>query len=168
MIRRWFVFACVLVLIAWLAGCASVTVTPIKSTDLETPGVRYYESEPYLLVTKDVPKTASATPSYTIQLVWLPNYNRGYAVKTTSGLGTANGSVTLANGWQLSVLGAIVDSKIPDTIDAVTNLVKALGISVLTKEGTEAPPPTIPLEAGLYRLNFDKDKGSFQGLERVF
>jgi hypothetical protein len=168
MIRRWFVFACVLVLSAWLAGCASVTVRPVTSDDRETPGVRYYESEPYLLVTKDVPKdnaSKAGASTHTIQLVWLPNYNKGYAVKTTPGLGTAHGSVKLANGWQLTEFGAIVDTKIPETISAVTDLVKALGVSALTKG---APRETIVLEPGLYRLNFNKDKGYFEGLERVF
>lgn len=173
MLRRWGVFACVMVLIAWLAGCARVTITPVTKEDRTTPGVRYYESEPYLLVTKDVPKAekkekaATTTPSYTIQLVWLPNYNMGYAVKTTPGLGTADGKVKLANGWQLTELGAIVDAKIPETINAVTDLVKALGVSILTKEGKEKQE-TILLEASLYRLIFNKAKGSFEGLERVF
>jgi hypothetical protein len=168
MIRRWLVLVCAVVLIAWLAGCASVTVTPITSDDSKTPGVRYYESEPYLLITKDVPKdnaSKAGVSTHTIQLVWLPNYNRGYAVKTTAGLGTAHGSVKLADGWQLTEFGAIVDTKIPETISAVTDLVKALGVSALTKG---APPKTLVLEPGLYRLKFNKDKGYFEGLERVF
>jgi hypothetical protein len=173
MTRRSLILVCALVLSAWLAGCASVTVRPVTKDDRQTPGVRYYESEPYLLVTKDVPKaekkekTDTATPTYTIQLVWLPNYNMGYAVKTTPGLGTANSSVKLANGWQLTDFGAIVDTKIPETISAVTNLIQTLGVSALTKV-REAPPETIPLSAGLYRLNFNKAKGCFEGLERVF
>ena len=169
MIRRWLIFACALVLVAWLAGCASVTVTPIKSTDLETQGVRYYESEPYLLVTKDVPKTDTPPSTYTIKLVWLPNYNKGYAVKTTPGLGTANGSVTLADGWQLKVLGANVDSKIPETINAVTNLIQALGVSAIkVASGTEVRLEDIELKPGLYRLNFSEETGYVRGLERVF
>jgi hypothetical protein len=161
-----------LLLIAWLDGCARVTVTPVTKEDRTTPGVRYYESEPYLLVTKDVPKAekkekaATAATVYTIQIVWLPNYNMGYAVKTTPGLGTADGKVKLAAGWQLTEFGAVVDTKIPETINAVTDLVKAVGVSALLKDKKE--PETIPLEAGLYRLIFDKAKGSFQGLERVF
>jgi hypothetical protein len=171
MIRKGSIFACALALIAvWLVGCARVTVTPVTKEDRTTPGVRYYESEPYLLVTNDVSKEkkekgATTTPIYTIQLVWLPNYNMGYAVKTTPGLGTADGKVKLADGWRLTDFGAIVDTKIPETISAVADLVKALGVSALTK-GT--PPETVVLEPGLYRLNFNKEKGHFEGLERVF
>jgi hypothetical protein len=167
MIRRWLGLVCALVLSAWLVGCATVRVTPITSDDRTTPGARYYEAEPYLLITKDVPKddaSKAGVATHTIQLVWLPNYNRGYAVKTTPGLGTAHGSVKLANGWQLTEFGAIVDTKIPETIAAMADLVKAAGVSALTK----GAPKTVPLEAGLYRLKFDKDKGFFEGWERVF
>jgi hypothetical protein len=154
MMRRWLVSACALALMAWLGACASVTVRPVTSDDRETPGVRYYESEPYLLVAKDA-----------IQLLWLPNYNKGFAVKTRPGLGTADGKVKLADGWRLTEFGAIVDTKIPETIGAVADLVKALGVSALTKG---APPKAIVLDPGLYRLKFNKDKGCFEGLERVF
>jgi len=154
MMRRWWVLVGALVLVAGLGACASVTITPVTKEDRKTPGVRYYESEPYLLVVKD-----------TIQLVWLPNYNMGYAVKTTPGLGTANGSVKLADGWRMTEFGAIVDTKIPETISAVADLLKAAGVSALTKG---APPKAIALEPGLYRLKFNKDKGFFEGVERVF
>jgi nitrogen fixation protein len=152
--RRWLVLFGAAALIAWIGACATVTITPVSKEDRKTTGVRYYESEPYLLVVKD-----------TIQLVWLPNYNLGYTVKTTPGLGTANGSMKLANGWQLAEFGAIVDTKIPETISAVADLLKAAGVSALTKG---APPKTSVLEPGLYRLKFDKEKGCFEGVERVF
>jgi hypothetical protein len=154
MMRRWLVVVCALMLMAWLGACASVTITPVTKEDRETPGVRYYESEPYLLIVKD-----------TIQLVWLPNYNLGYAVKTRSGLGKADGSVKLADGWRITEFGAIVDTKIPETIAAVADLLKAAGVSSLTKG---APAKAIAPEPGLYRLKFNKDKGTFEGVERVF
>jgi hypothetical protein len=102
---------------------------------------------------------------YTIKLVWLPNYNMGYAVKTTPGLGNAEGKVKLADGCKLVDFGAIVDTKIPETIEAVTELVQALGVSALTKG---VRPTTIKLEPGLYRLKFNKTEGYFEGVERVF
>jgi hypothetical protein len=154
MMRRWGVLVCALMLMAWLGACASVTITPVTKEDRKTPGVRYYESEPYLLVAKDA-----------IHLVWLPNYNMGYAVKTRPGLGKAEGSVKLADGWRMTELGAIVDTKIPEAISAVADLLKAAGVSALTKG---APAKAIALEPGLYRLKFNKEKGSFEGVERVF
>jgi hypothetical protein len=154
MTRRWLVLVGAVVLVAGLGACATVTITPITKEDRKTPGARYYESEPYLLIVKD-----------TIQLVWLPNYNLGYAVKTTPGLGTAHGSVKLADGWRMTEFGAIVDTKIPETISAVADLLKAAGVSALTKG---VPPKAIALDPGLYRLKFNKDKGCFEGVERVF
>jgi nitrogen fixation protein len=157
------------VLMVLLTSCARVTVTPVAKYDRETPGVRYYESEPYLLVTKNVPKdentgkAGKATPTYTIQLVWLPNYNLGYAVKTTPGLGKAEGKVKLTDGWQLTEFGAVVDTKIPETIEAVTNLIQALGVSALAKEGMEP----VGLTEGLWRLKFNEEKGYVEGVERV-
>jgi hypothetical protein len=152
--RRWWVLVFAVILLAWLAGCASVTITPVTKEDRKTAGVRYYESEPYLLVVKE-----------TIQLVWLPNYNLGYAVQTRPGLGKAEGSVKLADGWRMTEFGAIVDTEIPETISAMADLLKAAGVSALTKG---APTKAIALEPGLYRLKFNKDKGFFEGVERVF
>jgi hypothetical protein len=47
----------------------------------------------------------------------------------------------------------------------MADLLKAAGVSALTKG---APAKAIPLEPGLYRLKFNKDKGTFEGVERVF
>jgi hypothetical protein len=152
MIRRWAISACAVVLVAWLGACATVTITPVTKEDRKTQGVRYYESEPYLLVAKE-----------TIQLVWLPNYNMGYAVRTQPGLGKADGSVKLAEGWRLTEFGAIVDTRIPETISAMADLVKAAGTFA---KGT--PPKAVELKPGLYRLKFNKEKACFDGVEQVF
>ena len=154
MSRRWLLFVSAVALTAWLGACATVTITPVTKEDRKTPGVRYYESEPYLLVAKD-----------TIQLVWLPNYNMGYAVRTQPGLGKADGSVKLAEGWRITEFGAIVDTRIPETISAVADLVKAAGVPALTKG---APAKAVELKPGLYRLKFNKEKACFDGVERVF
>jgi hypothetical protein len=194
MLGKWLNSLFALVLTISIASCASVIVKPVKNDDTTTKGVRYYESEPYLLVTKEVPKAttppgsspvsnapsgdkpshalatpsepspapAASAPSYNITIVWLPNYNKGYAVKVKSGLGTANGSLKLANGWQLTEFGGIVDTKIPETITATTGLVKAIGALTLKLEQNQNA--FLP---GLYRLQFDTTKGYCVGWEAV-
>jgi hypothetical protein len=145
-----------------IVGCAGVIVAPVKNDDVKTEGVRYYQSEPYLLVTKD-----SVKATYSIQLIFLPNYNKGYAVRVKSGLGSANGSVKLGNGWQLTEFGGISDTKIPETITALTSLVKEIGTIASSRALTPPTDEKYGLLPGLYRLKFNPEKGYFEGWEPV-
>jgi hypothetical protein len=97
----------------------------------------------------------------------------GYAVQVKAGFGTINGNMKLANGWQLTEFGAIADTKIPETITAVTGLAKELGALALKANFTITQIPgeeakAIGLLPGLYRLTFDEDKGYVNGWEPVF
>ena len=141
-----------------LAACAEVKVTPIVAGDAKTPGVRFYRPEPYLLVTKETPKpagdaaqpAANPQPTYTVKLIWLPNYVVGYAINVTPGLGTSDTTIKLQDGWQLVELGSKIDPKVPETITAVSGLLKeAATAGIFSAQGEMKP--------GLYRLEFDAD-----------
>lgn len=152
-----------------LVGCAGVSVTPLK--DKDAPGVRYYKPEPYLLVGLEVSKSAataaqSSSPVYTARIIYLPNYNEGYSVVTNTGLGTADGSVKLNEGWQLTEQGAKVDSKIPEIITAVGGLAKDIIPAVASTQGFDSSKETVRLEPGLYRLISDSD-GHYIGYRKV-
>lgn len=180
-------------------GCSQVDVIPLKSGDMETHGLRAYRPDPYLLVT-EVPPPAPTTkpgdnppkseagqasaapekapptpsvrpkPAYSLQVIFLPNFNYGYAVQTKSGLGAVEGAVKLANGWQLTDLNSKIDTKIPETITAFTGLVdKALaGAKLFAAPGSAAPSLKSGLVPGLYRMDYDLQTGYFTQLIPVY
>jgi len=166
-----------------LAGCAGVDVKKVTSGKEE--GIRFYRPHPYLLVTltpppttgaesgpstadKPKPKQATppadptpATPDSTgkvyMQIVWLPDKSENYAIEIRSGLGTIDSSFQLKDGWQLTQFGGKIDTKIPETIAAVSSLLQAAaGVPAKVMMGERRLAPAETIKPGLYRLEFDK------------
>jgi hypothetical protein len=140
-----------LVLAGLLAGgCANVEVKHVPFDDTSN-GVHFYEPKPYLLVSKSL-KTdkdgKSLPPEFSNQIIYLPNPKQRYAVKINPGWGTVDGSVKLVNGWMLDSLGSKMDSKIPETINAIAGLLKEAAAAA-----SESPE-------GLYRIDFDPSSGA--------
>ena len=134
------------------SGCAHVVVRHVADTD-KSDGVHFYEPRPYLLI-GDQPTdkgTKGVVHAYTSTIIYLPDKSQRYVVQIKQGWGTVNGSVKLANGWMLDTLGAQTDSKGPETIGAVTGLLKEAGGLAMAVKGNELP------KAGLYRIDIDKD-----------
>ncbi len=96
-----------------LGGCAGLEFYPSPRPDTLT----YFEPAPYLFVstTKDCVTTAT--------VVTVPGLPR--SVGLHSGYGSADLSVALSNGIITSV-GQKTDTKVPETIAAVTGLVSAV------------------------------------------
>jgi hypothetical protein len=111
-----------------LSGCAHL--------DFGDKGLTYYDPKPYLFVTTTKDCVTTAT------LVVVPGSEK--AVKFISGYGTANLSVTLSNGM-VTTAGQITDTKIPETIGAITGL--ATAAAAITKGGRmELPEGFVPKE----------------------
>jgi len=147
--------ACIALCIS-LSACATVEVK--RTTDATyKDGLRFYRSVPYLLVTEDKDKVPQMT------IIALPNMSEEYVVRTKTGLGTTEMSATLEGGWNLTQLGAKVDSKIPETITAVGGFVPAVGGPFLRS----LPSSGIALHPGLYRIEFDRTTGAVSGLKEV-
>ncbi|WP_157061602.1 hypothetical protein [Pseudomonas sp. P97.38] len=104
---------------AALMGCAGI--------DLGKDGLTYYDPVPYLLVSN------KADCSQSVTAVTLPGEKR--SLKFKSGLGTAKLNVTLANGMITSI-GQETDTKIPETITALTPLIADKSISSKCVEET--------------------------------
>jgi hypothetical protein len=81
-----------------------------------------------------------------------------YVFNVEPGWGTVDGSIKLQNGWMLTDLGSKLDSKGPETITAITGLLKEAAAAA-----AETPKGYVP--PGLYRLKF-KD-GYVSGMEPV-
>ncbi len=157
-------------------GCAVVKVYPIKNTtgssgrDVKEnePGVRFYRPALHVWITAAAPPdkvntekvTTGAPPkttetitsllpkAFTAQLVMLPDLSKEFIVQWRAGIGTARPKVTLSDGWNLTNIEAETQQKV---VEAVTSL-GGLFTELVAKD------PNFK-GAGLYRMEFVKDKG---------
>jgi hypothetical protein len=137
-----------LILLAYcviLSSCATVEVRKITESTY-SDGLRFYRPEPYLLVTKD------AEGKLQTSLIYLPNKTEEYVLRTVPGIGAIEMNATLADGWKLTDIGAKIDSKVPETITALSGALTAAG-------GMGVARRQLPLDPGLYRIDFDKGTG---------
>jgi hypothetical protein len=139
-----------------MTGCAGVEIVRISSENPNQEGVRFYRPHPYLWVTKDKDDNLQGT------IIWLPNKNEEYAIKVKSGIGSVDTKFKLADGWNLTEFGEVRDSKIPETITALTGSLKSL-TDILRLARGEKPK----LNAGLYELIFDDKTGLISDIKPV-
>jgi hypothetical protein len=69
-------------------------------------------------------------------------------------------SATLEGGWNLTEIGSKIDSKVPETIQALTAALQAVG-------GIASLRTSLTLEEGFWRIDFDKSTGFVSGLKKV-
>ena len=143
----------ILMLAVAMVGCSAVKITKVSDSTY-SDGLRFYRPDPYLLVTLDKEKNVQTS------IISLPNKNEEYVIKPKVRLGTVEVSATLEGGWNLTQLGTKVDTKIPETITALTGILQAAG-------GIAALRTSLPLEPGLYRIEFDKTTGGVSGIKKI-
>ena len=128
------------------AGCAPrVRIRP--SPGPHDTGLRYYRPKPYLkiepasqIVTEG--KTSTATPSdefVAISLEYLPDFSEEYSIDVRPGLGSANVSIGLENGWNLTSLGQELDSQFDENVEAIAALTKSAAGFVPTAKSASEP-----------------------------
>ena len=135
------------------SACASTTATPVSYGDRTTKGFRIYDPKPLLVVTN---KTA--------QVVFVPNFDRGYAVRFYAFLSKNDLTLKTADG-AMTELGSHIDTTAALTLfqtlaqEALKQVdkLKALGSAV---DGT------ITGKEGIYEFEFD-DKGRFVGFKKM-
>ena len=137
-----------------IVGCSTVEITKLSDSAYSS-GLRFYRPEPYLLVTQDNNGNSQTS------MISLPNKNEEYVIKPKVRLGTVNVSATLEGGWNLTQLGTTVDTKVPETITAIAGTITAMGAVIAMKKSS------LPLEPGLYRIEFDKQTGGVSALKRI-
>lgn len=141
-------------LIFFMAGCAGVEIVKITPENPNQEGIRFYRPHPYLWVTKDKEGNLQGT------FIWFPNKKEEYVIKVKSGIGSVETKLKLENGWNLTEYGEVRDSKIPETINALTGSLKGLaGVLELAKKEELRP--------GLYMLVFDDKTGLITDLKPV-
>jgi|OpeIllAssembly_1097287.scaffolds.fasta_scaffold858273_1 nitrogen fixation protein len=132
---------------ASVAACSRVEVIRLSSAaDATTKGLRFNRPSPYLL-------TVETKDGCAHSIVYLPDPEEVYAIQVHSALGSVDAKVTLENGWNVTTFGQTTDSKIPETITAVTGLLTAATKSAAP--GTGAPPT--PCTPGLRKITYHPD-----------
>jgi hypothetical protein len=114
-----------------LTGCASLVFSDGHRPD----GVNYWDPQPFLQITCD--DKGNQLMAFAVG----PNPNAPRSVRPRSGWGSANLNASFANGL-VSQFGQQTDTKIPETITALSGLATAAaGLKAAAPQGA-APPPT--------------------------
>lgn len=124
-------------------GCARVEVTQLSDASPYKSGLRFYRGAPYLVVSHD----DGGNPQ--VSLIYLPDQTQEYVARITGGIGTASLTGKLEGGMLLTELGAVSDSKVPETLTALLSGAKAM--KALAPGG---------LDPGLYELVYEQGKVS--------
>ncbi len=130
-----------------LVGCARLAFYSDSKLEGPESGVKFYYAKPYLLVSptgnKDNPIQAS--------IVYLPDQSKPMYAKLKSGYGSANLSLTLQNGV-LTTVGQTTDTKIPETITALTGMTTAAA-ELAKLRAPEQPAQTESPKFSLYEID---------------
>ncbi len=137
-------------------ACSHVSIERVTSEKPYRSGLRFLRPWPYLLVTIDRNDAVQAA------IVYLPDRSEEYVIEPKVRLGSVDVKVTLEDGWQLTSLGASADSRVPETVKGVADL---LGAASAVAAVPKDRPGAFPLPPGLYRLTYDG--AHVTGAERV-
>ncbi len=141
--------------ISVLSGCAGYSIQHKG----EGKGYDVYRPEPYLLVKK-------GEKEYVAEIIWLPNYEERYRIKTWNCFGKADFQFDITDGWKLT--------KISDKGDntAVASQLLKFAEAVLPellrdqKTGLREDPSSRGV-FHLYRFVYDENTGAIVGLKQV-
>jgi hypothetical protein len=144
------------------SGCAgSISVVPVAN-DMGSvgtahrgdPGAHFFAPAPYALITTTKPTGSPPEPGYTIEIVYLPDPSREYAIQWSSGMfGTINPNFTLDRGWNLVGFNSAINTGLSASLalqgqGSLTRAIKNL-------VGTTSP-------VGLYKLNYNVSEHAWE------
>jgi len=135
------VVSCYAVFSIGTLGCAHVETRRVQPNE-NAEGVHFYRPAPYLV-------RAIKDDKCTESIVYLPEKSEEWTMITHSGLGTVDASAKLADGWNLTEFGDARDSKIPETINAISGLVSAAAGAAARGPGAAPACAT-----GLFKLTY--------------
>lgn len=138
-----------------ITGCAKVSVDRVTSDS--QPGIRYWRPAHYLSL---APVTTGTTVTCEAKLIELPDKSEQYAITMNAGMGTAEATPTLQDGWNLTAMTSKADSKTAENITAISALVSKLAPGGLMSIQANTPiraRAAVPNCSGFYRLHFAAD-----------
>ncbi len=114
-----------------LTNCATVQFYNDSELEEKT-GIEFYSPKPFLVVEKNPAKDVAVKYS----IIYLPDKSRPKFAKMKPGLGTSDLQLTLENGI-ITSYGITADSKIPETITSVAELISSVASLAGAKASTE-------------------------------
>ncbi len=129
-----------------LLGCTP-RMRVIANPGPKDQGIRYYRPKPYLkVVPAEVQVSTSANknaikvePGFvSINLEYLPDFSEEYSIDVRPGLGIADVSIKLDDGWNLTEINQKLDSQTDENISAAADVIKAIGSAVPTAKGADS------------------------------
>ncbi len=126
-----------------LTGCAKVVI--YDGYGRKTKGLTFYESKTYLNLSYDTTGKAK------FEFFWLPDHSKKRTAQLKPGFGTASLTLKLANGGQLAEYGSTSDSKIPETITAITGAIKEIASIAKGKDEEDKNKEEL-LAPGIYEV----------------
>lgn len=140
--------------VAWLACLpAQIGCTPRvrvrQNPGPQDTGIRYYRPKPYLKIepagTRVIEgRATTVTPSdeyISVSLEYMPDFSEEYAIDVRPGLGVAEVSIALQDGWNLTAINQTLDSQTDEKIEAVAELAKAASSYIPTVQENQGGPP---------------------------
>jgi hypothetical protein len=116
-------------------GCFVPGAYVTKNPGARDQGVRFYRPKPYLRITPstdvsdDGADTDGLPPSskyVEMTLVYLPDFSEEYSIRVTPGLGTANATIELEDGWKFTgLVDASFDTKFSENVKAIAGAIPA-------------------------------------------
>jgi hypothetical protein len=109
-------------------------------------------------VTEQIPMTSDINKDdYSVRIVYLPDLREKYGIKIRPGTGASDTKITLSEGWQLTSLNSIMDTKVAETIEATSGLISAASAAILPFAETFKVEGEPEVSVWLYELIWDKE-----------
>lgn len=149
-----------------VSGCANVDVQRV--VDPYQPGIRYWRPSLYLVLQNTV--TKEGTQTCEVKTLTLPDKTQEYAISFSPGIGVADVSPTLHEGWRLDAMSAKLDSKAAENLNAIAGLLKSAapgGLIAAPAALTKASPSSQKPCSGVFKVMYDDETGEFKGFKPV-
>jgi len=151
--------ALLLVPLALLAvSCANFSVKRLKpgQATLDThgavtrsgpeEGVRFYRPWPYVLIRKE--GKDGSMPSFSAQVLMLPDPEQEYVITWKPGFGSVKPSFQLTDGWNLTGVSSEVTAGTAPMLGSLASLITAAAADFVVKDEADLKP-------GLYKMVWD-------------
>lgn len=151
-------------MMALLSACAHITIKKIPpGTNISnrgSDGIHFYSPKPYLMISQTLiasPGGGQPIQACTAEIKYFPDYNEEYVMIPHYWLESISMKPAVADGWNLTNFNSTVDTKIPETITAISSLAQNIPKAFNAPQYTTGPRALRP---GLYPLGHNNETGN--------
>ena len=142
-----------LCLVGVLTGCANINFEKINDSNRDSAsGLRFWRPAPFLVIASDKDGHCTA------KLIYMKDVNEEYAAQPVAGFGSITFKPTLTDGWNLTALDTVIDSKTSDFLGTIGKL-PGLSETPAAPSGNSFSPSLGP---GIYRIKMDQKTGGLE------